>query len=75
MEYQVQETVRVFIFLLKWISEFTEKFYKPADIIIIEGGELFWNKELGKMIDTKIYLDSDSDVRITKRSYFPYHQI
>lgn len=42
---------------------------------MIEGGELFHNKEIGKLIDIKIFLDTDADIRISRRSKFISNEI
>ncbi len=40
---------------------------KPAKIIIIEGILIFENKELRDLMDIKIFVDTDADVRILRR--------
>jgi uridine kinase len=40
---------------------------KPAKVIIIEGILLFENKELCDLMDIKVFVDTDSDVRIIRR--------
>ena len=47
---------------------YVEKVWKPADIIIIKGGELYWHKWFGKSFDIRIFLDNDADLRVSKRS-------
>lgn len=40
---------------------------KPAKVIIIEGVLLFENPELRNVMDIKVYVDTDSDIRLTRR--------
>ena len=40
---------------------------KPARVIIVEGILIFENKELCDLMDIKIYVDTDADVRILRR--------
>jgi|SRR5690554_2869599 uridine kinase len=40
---------------------------KPAPIIIIEGILIFDNPDLRKLMDIKIFVDTDSDIRILRR--------
>lgn len=40
---------------------------KPAKVIIIEGVLLFENPELRSIMDIKVYVDTDSDIRLTRR--------
>lgn len=40
---------------------------KPAKVIIIEGVLLFENPELRSVMDIKVYVDTDSDIRLTRR--------
>ena len=39
----------------------------PADIIIVEGILLFNNPELRDLLDIKIYVDTDDDIRFIRR--------
>lgn len=39
----------------------------PNSIIVIEGILIFENEELRKLLDIKIYVDTDSDIRILRR--------
>ena len=48
---RTQETVRV----------------NPAQVIILEGFLIFENKELLDLMDIKIYVDTDADVRLIRR--------
>ena len=49
---RVDETVRV----------------EPAKVIIVEGILIFENKELRDLCDIKVFIDTDADVRIIRRS-------
>ena len=40
---------------------------KPSSVIIIEGHLIFCNKELMKKMDLKIFIDTDDDVRLSRR--------
>lgn len=40
---------------------------KPAKVIIIEGLLIFENKELCDLMDIKVFVDTDADVRILRR--------
>ena len=40
---------------------------KPSPIIIIEGILIFDNKQLRELMDIKIFVDTDSDIRILRR--------
>lgn len=40
---------------------------KPAKVIIIEGVLLFENPDLRNIMDIKVYVDTDSDIRLTRR--------
>lgn len=40
---------------------------EPKRLIIVEGILLFENKELADMLDIKVYVDTDADVRILRR--------
>ena len=40
---------------------------KPASVIIVEGILIFENKELCSLMDIKVYVDADADVRILRR--------
>jgi uridine kinase len=39
----------------------------PTSVIILEGILIFENRELCKMLDIKIYVDTDADIRIIRR--------
>ena len=39
----------------------------PSDVIIVEGILIFESKDLRKMLDLKIYVDADSDIRFIRR--------
>jgi uridine kinase len=40
---------------------------KPSKVIIVEGILIFENKELLKLFDIKVFIDTDADVRILRR--------
>ena len=40
---------------------------KPAKVVIIEGVLLFENPDLRNVMDIKIYVDTDSDIRLSRR--------
>ena len=40
---------------------------KPAKVIIVEGILIFENKELCSLMDIKVFVDADADVRILRR--------
>jgi uridine kinase len=40
---------------------------KPSRIIIVEGILIFENKQLRKLMDIKIFVDTDADIRILRR--------
>ena len=40
---------------------------KPARVIIVEGILIFENKELCELLDIKVFVDADADVRILRR--------
>ncbi|MCF7912010.1 MAG: uridine kinase [Candidatus Cloacimonetes bacterium] len=40
---------------------------KPAKVIILEGILIFENKELRELLDIKIFVDTDADLRILRR--------
>ena len=39
----------------------------PSKVILVEGILIFENKELCSQMDIKIYVDTDADVRLTRR--------
>lgn len=47
-------------------SKITEKIV-PAKVVIVEGILLFENKELREMLDLKVFVDTDSDIRVLRR--------
>lgn len=48
----------------------TDLLLKPARLVIIEGSHIFMeNHPIYKYIDSKIFIDSDSDVRLSRRIY------
>ena len=40
---------------------------KPSKVIIIEGHLIFCNEELMKKMDLKVFVDTDDDVRLSRR--------
>ena len=40
---------------------------KPAKVVLVEGILLFENKELCELMDIKVFVDADADVRILRR--------
>ena len=40
---------------------------KPAKVVIVEGILIFENRELCSLMDIKVYVDADADVRILRR--------
>jgi uridine kinase len=40
---------------------------KPAPVVIIEGHLIFCNEELMKKMDLKVFIDTDDDVRLSRR--------
>jgi len=48
-------------------AEATEISVDPAEIIIIEGLFVFFFEEIKAMMDYKVFIDADSDVRLTRR--------
>jgi uridine kinase len=40
---------------------------KPSSVVIIEGHLIFCNEELMKMMDLKVFIDTDDDVRLSRR--------
>mgnify|MGYP000814914011 CR=1 FL=1 len=41
---------------------------KPTKVVIVEGILIFQNKELRDLLDIKIFVDTDADVRILRRA-------
>lgn len=46
-----------------------KKLLEPTDLIIVEGRLVFFNEEIRKKCDLKIFLDTDEDVRLSRRVY------
>lgn len=42
---------------------------EPADVLLVEGILIFENEELRRLMDLKIYVDTDADVRLIRRLY------
>ena len=40
---------------------------RPSDVIIIDGHLIFCNEELRNLIDLKVYIDTDNDVRLSRK--------
>jgi uridine kinase len=40
---------------------------KPSKVIIIDGILIFENKELSDLMDIKVFVDTDADVRLARR--------
>mmetsp|Transcript_42261 Transcript_42261/g.64794 ORF Transcript_42261/g.64794 Transcript_42261/m.64794 type:complete len:184 (+) Transcript_42261:290-841(+) len=40
---------------------------KPSQVLIIEGHLIFCNPELMKLMDLKVFIDTDDDVRLSRR--------
>jgi len=40
---------------------------KPSSVIIIEGHLILCNEELKKKMDLKVFIDTDDDVRLSRR--------
>ena len=40
---------------------------KPSKVIIVDGILIFENKELRDMMDIKVYVDTDADIRLARR--------
>ena len=45
----------------------TTEHIKPSKVIIIEGHLIFCNEELMKKMDLKVFVDTDDDVRLSRR--------
>ena len=39
----------------------------PSDVIIVEGALIFCSEELRKMFDLSLFIDTDDDVRLSRR--------
>lgn len=44
------------------------KNYRTADVIIVEGTLIFHEESVRDLIDLKIFLDTDEDIRLSRRS-------
>ena len=51
---------------LKERKETTEKVL-PSSVIILEGHLIFNHEELRKLLDLKVFIDTDDDVRLSRR--------
>lgn len=63
----------MFNFELK-IREAEGKWINPSNIIIIEGHLIFNNEDLIKLMDLKVFIDTDDDVRLSRRIMKFYKQ-
>jgi uridine kinase len=63
------KTVEIPIYDFKTHSRVVGKTEKlpPADVIIVEGILIFFTKELRELMDMKIFVDTDADVRLARR--------
>ncbi|MDP8210488.1 MAG: uridine kinase [Candidatus Stygibacter australis] len=64
-EYQVVQ-IPVFDYITHLRSETTIDI-QPAKVIILEGILIFENKELRDLLDIRIFVDTDADIRILRR--------
>ncbi|MEM6264246.1 MAG: uridine kinase [Bacteroidota bacterium] len=48
--------------------------YTPTDIIILEGLFIFWQENLAKLIDLKVFVDADENVRLSRRIRRDLHE-
>ena len=39
----------------------------PADVVLLEGILVFYNKEIRDMFDMKLFVDTDADTRLARR--------
>ena len=62
----LEVTCPVYDFTIHDRSEETE-IVKPARVIIVEGNLIFESRELCSLMDIKLYVDTDADVRILRR--------
>ena len=53
-------------FVIHLRKKATEK-VEPADIIILEGIMTFYKKEIRNLLDIKIFVDTDADIRVLRR--------
>lgn len=51
---------------LKLRKEVTERI-APADLIILEGHLIFTNQKVMDLLDLKVFIDTDDDVRLSRR--------
>jgi len=51
---------------LKIRLEKTERIY-PTNLIILEGHLIFTNQKLMDLLDLKVFIDTDDDVRLSRR--------
>ena len=49
------------------LATYTQRTMYGANVIIFEGILAFANKELLKLMDLKVFVDADSDIRLARR--------
>ena len=42
-------------------------FVYPADVVLVEGILIFYNKQVREMFDMKLFVDTDADTRLARR--------
>ena len=42
----------------------------PADVVLVEGILTFYLKDIREMFDMKLFVDTDSDTRLTRRGKY-----
>lgn len=40
---------------------------EPADVIIVEGILVFYDEKVRKLMDMKLFVDADADIRLARR--------
>ena len=45
----------------------SEKPVQPCDVVLVEGALIFCDEQLRKMFDLSIFIDTDDDVRLSRR--------
>ena len=45
----------------------SEELVQPCDVILVEGALIFCDEELRKMFDLSVFIDTDDDVRLSRR--------
>ena len=54
-------------FFILFLRETEGLIVHPADVILFEGILVLYNKEIRKLLDMKIFVDTDSDTRLARR--------